>query len=95
MSVDKTLAVQMQIRQNAEEMSSALFDVSSWEKKMKEKDKSIKRGEPSKPRNRTREGGTVPLKLKSQPTGKDSRVHLPHLYILTSDIVYCSSLYWH
>lgn len=58
------MALQMQIRQNAEEMSSALHDIGSWEKKMKVKDTAIKRGDPVLPRKArvvTREGGTVKL----------------------------------
>lgn len=69
--MDKTLALQLQIRQNAEEISSALGDMTSWEKKMKEKDKLIRRGMPipgKSVRKVTREGGTVPLKLASIPS---------------------------
>jgi hypothetical protein len=41
--MDKTLAVQLQIRQNAEEISSALRDISSWEKNIGKKDSTLKK----------------------------------------------------
>lgn len=66
--MDKALAMQMQIRQNAEELSSTLSDMSSWEKKMREKDTRLRHGKPVvTPRERkvTREGGTVQLKTSA------------------------------
>lgn len=43
MQMDKTLQVQLQIRQNAEEISSALKDIGSWEKRMREKDRTLQK----------------------------------------------------
>jgi hypothetical protein len=67
--MDKTLQVQTQIRQNAEEVSSFLSDMQKWEKQIKSKDTQISK---VKPRNRrenlVREGaGTVSLKITSEP----------------------------
>lgn len=73
--MDKTLAVQLQIRQNAEEISSALKDIGSWEKNIKGKDKDISKkknvknspASTSEPISAARRGGgTVPLKLQSK-----------------------------
>lgn len=65
--MEKALALQLQIRQNAEEISSTLSDMTSWEKKMKEKDTALRRGQPLsavRPR-KTREGGTVKVASKT------------------------------
>jgi hypothetical protein len=66
----KGLALQLQIRQNAEEISSTLSDMTSWEKKMREKDTLLRRGQPLpnvRARKVTREGGTVKLNTTSSP----------------------------
>lgn len=68
MSMDKTLQVQLQIRQNAEEISSALKEISSWEKSIKTKDRNVQRNDTASIRsNQPRVGGgTVPLKSSSK-----------------------------
>jgi hypothetical protein len=47
--MDKTLQVQLQIRQNAEEVSSALKEIGQWEKTIKQKDRKVTKSTP-KPR---------------------------------------------
>ncbi len=70
--MDKTLQVQLQIRQNAEEVSTALKEIGQWEKSIKQKDRAVAKST-TKPRTtstapstdsiRTRSGGgTVPLR---------------------------------
>ena len=39
--MDKTLQVQLQIRQNAEEISSALAEINKWEKQITHKDENL------------------------------------------------------
>lgn len=58
--MDKTLQIQMQIRQNADEISSALKDMKQWEKNMKGKDKKLHEQKKTVPRRSG--GGTVPLR---------------------------------
>lgn len=41
--VDKTIVIQNQIRQNAEEVSTFLSDLSKWEKKIKVRDDTLRR----------------------------------------------------
>jgi hypothetical protein len=63
--MEKTLAVQMQIRQNAEEISNALKEVQGWEKNVRNKDRSLqnKGFVPVKVRDGVRTAaGTVPIK---------------------------------
>lgn len=74
--MDKTLQVQLQIRQNAEEISSALKEIGQWEKTIKQKDRNVLKStpkprvtstsSPSFPSSATAQlrsgGGTVPLK---------------------------------
>jgi hypothetical protein len=66
--MDKTLALQLQIRNNAEEVSSALSEIQKWEKKMKDKDSKLKSKKVSigeKIRSvSTRAGGTVPIRTE-------------------------------
>lgn len=60
--MDKTLQVQLQIRQNAEEISSALKEISGWEKSIKEKDKKIKQGK------------NIPKRTVSKPIPQSSTI---------------------
>lgn len=67
--MDKTLAIQLQIRQNAEEISSALKGINGWEKAVQKKDKSLLRKAAVPVRTQgtqgtqgTRAGGTVPIR---------------------------------
>lgn len=86
--MDKALAMQMQIRQNAEELSSTLSDMSSWEKKMREKDTRLRHGKPVvTPRERkvTREGGTV--QLKTSITTKSASSAPPSIPLTPASIV--------
>lgn len=74
--MDKTLQVQAQIRQNAEGISSALSEMSKWEKQMKIKDKKILEGASVKGLRPVRSGvGTVPVKSISGAVN-DNR-HVP------------------
>ncbi len=71
--MDKTLQVQLQIRQNAEEVSSALKEIGQWEKSIKLKDRAVAKSA-AKPSSSTvplppestssmrSGGGTVPLR---------------------------------
>lgn len=74
--MDKTLQVQLQIRQNAEEISTALKDIGSWEKRMKQKDRQLQEN-PSKVLKslKPRSGGTVPLRSQGSylSTGKSTK----------------------
>ncbi|RYG95818.1 hypothetical protein EON65_55380 [archaeon] len=68
--MDKTLAVQLQIRQNAEEISSALKEIQGWEKAVKNKDKALQKrsAAPVRSRDTVRTaGGTVPIKSTQAP----------------------------
>jgi hypothetical protein len=77
--MDKTLQVQLQIRQNAEEISSALKEIGKWEKTIKQKDRAVAKA-PAKPRTsiavKTSDvstalrsgGGTVPLRSMTAAT---------------------------
>jgi hypothetical protein len=60
--MDKTLEMQMQIRQNADEISSTLKDISSWEKNMKKKEKNKQKDGKNRPIPSRSGGGTVPLR---------------------------------
>lgn len=78
--MDKTLQVQAQIRQNAEGISSALSEMSKWEKQMKIKDKKILEGASTKGSRPIRSGaGTVPIKSisPSQNTGVTDNRQVP------------------
>lgn len=59
--MDKTLQLQLQIRQNADEISSALKDMQTWQKTISKKDKNLKT-EKKKIAPRRTGGGTVPLR---------------------------------
>ncbi|KAJ1441562.1 hypothetical protein B484DRAFT_390628, partial [Ochromonadaceae sp. CCMP2298] len=63
--MEKTIAIQTQIRHNAEEISSALGGMSKWEKDIGGRDKNIKKAHESAlrvPRAPIRSGvGTVPV----------------------------------
>ena len=67
--MDKTIQIQTQIRQNAEEISSALSEMSKWEKTMKNRDGNIKAAHEKAarvPRAPIRSGvGTVPVIAKN------------------------------
>ena len=71
-----TLNVQSQIRQNAEEMSSYLSDISKWENKMKNKTNNSTNQNKNKPDNinqKIRESGTI--KLNTTPILKAPDSH--------------------
>lgn len=83
--MDKTIQIQAQIRQNAEEISSALSEMQKWEKQMKKRDGNIKEAHQKAarvPRAPVRAGvGTVPVKVneiaeprKAVNTGIDNLV---------------------
>ena len=68
-----TIKVQAQIRQNAEEISSFLADMSKWENSVKEKDSRLKKGNLSSSKNSlpVRDGsGTVQVRLKNTTTSE-------------------------
>jgi hypothetical protein len=46
LAMDKTLALQMQIRQNAEEVASALREVQGWQKVVQKKDQALRKKAP-------------------------------------------------
>ena len=76
MNVDKTLQIQTQIRHNAEEISSALSEMSKWEKQIRNRDDNIK-GAHAKavrvPRAPIRSGvGTVPVQGNDIKQSKDN-----------------------
>ena len=64
-NMEKTLQIQTQIRQNAEEISSALTEMQKWEKQMRNRDSNIKTAHSKSvrvPRAPIRSGvGTVPV----------------------------------
>lgn len=61
--MDKTLALQLQIRQNSEEISSALTELSSWEKNISIKDKKVtSKPKPIRETLPRSGGGTVPIR---------------------------------
>lgn len=63
--MDKTLQIQAQIRQNAEEISVALSEINKWEKIAKKKDSNLKdHGILPKPKPIRSGAGTVPIKSK-------------------------------
>lgn len=75
--MDKTLQIQTQIRQNAEEISTALSSMGKWEKEMKNRDGNIKAAHQKAvrvPRAPIRSGvGTVPVQDKeNSATGRVS-----------------------
>lgn len=65
--MDKTLQLQLQIRQNADEISTALKDMKGWEKNIIKKDKNLKI-EKKKIAPRRTGGGTVPLRTFAPTT---------------------------
>lgn len=71
---DKTLAVQLQIRQNADEISAALQEVKKWETKIKGKEeKSRAAGGAGRGAPKTRKaGGTVPLRSFTPATSSST-----------------------
>lgn len=74
--MDRTLQVQTQIRQNAEEISSALSEMKNWEKQMKKRDANIAAARKQSlkvPRAPIRSGvGTVPVKELKQRSNSSS-----------------------
>lgn len=72
--MDKTLQLQLQIRQNADEISNALKDMKGWEKNISKKDKNLKI-EKKKIAPRRTGGGTVPLRTFA-PTTQDSNSNI-------------------
>ncbi len=77
--MDKTLQVQLQIRQNAEEISSALKDIGSWEKRMKDKDRELQHNAAKATRTlMPRSGGTVPLRSQGKPSSEGNLCFVFH-----------------
>jgi hypothetical protein len=66
--MDKTMQIQAQIRQNAEEVSSYLTDMKKWEKSIKNKDQKLKFSDDNKKIKKPsirNTAGTVPIKSNS------------------------------
>jgi PIN domain nuclease of toxin-antitoxin system len=74
--MDKTIQIQNQIRHNAEEISSALSEVSKWEKQIKNRDSNIKVAHQKAvriPRAPIRSGvGTVPIQVNAATPSNSS-----------------------
>ena len=91
MNVDRTLQIQTQIRHNAEEISSALSEMSKWEKQIRHRDDNIKDAHAKAariPRAPIRSGvGTVPVQVNPDLPAKVKQG------LIRNTIDYCSQLF--
>lgn len=88
--MNKTLQIQTQIRQNAEEISTALSSMSQWEKQMKTRDTNIKVAHAKAvrvPRAPIRSGvGTVPVQVKDEPAPSANNKGTHLLYAVSTQV---------